>query len=316
MNPGLKLWFDGDAVAGYGLAAGRLVVAGAPVCTPERLGSVAVHLQNFAAGLGRKVCYFGAGSRLEGELPARVPNSRVLLGAQPVWDPSVWSSKVESHASLRAQLHRAQNKGVAVSEWNAGEAQDNPALRAILDQWLGTRGLPPMGFLVEPDTLGRVLDRRTFVAMRGGVAAAFLIATPIPARSGWLIEQVVRGPRAPNGTSELLVDAAMNALAAGGSSYVTLGLSPLSARAGITQEGLPAWLRLTFAWVRAHGRRFFNFEGLDAFKSKLRPDEWEPVYVLTPGRSFSPMDLYAIAGVFGGGSLPLFLMKAMGRRTR
>ena len=30
-------------------------------------------------------------------------------------------------------------------------------------------------------------------------------------------------------------------------------------------------------WVRAHGKRFYNFEGLEAFKSKFRPDGWEPI---------------------------------------
>jgi phosphatidylglycerol lysyltransferase len=313
VNPGLRLWFDEDAVTGYGVAAGRMVVAGAPVCAPERLGTVARHFQDFAAGAGRKVCYFGAGSRLERELAGCDPRSRVLLGSQPVWDPSHWSSVAARHASIRAQLNRARNKGVSVAEWAAREAQDSAQLRRILERWLGTRGLPPMGFLVEPDTLGRVLDRRAFVATREDTPVAFLLASPVPARNGWLVEQIVRDPGAPNGTNELLVDAAMTALAADGSRYVTLGLSPLSSRAPAPASSLPAWLRLTFAWVRAHGRRFFNFEGLDAFKSKLRPDEWEPVYVLTPGRPFSPLDLYAIAGVFGRGSAAGFIGRALWR---
>jgi phosphatidylglycerol lysyltransferase len=46
-----------------------------------------------------------------------------------------------------------------------------------------------------------------FVAERAGDVVAFLVATPIPARGGWLLEQWPRAPDAPNGTVELVVDA-------------------------------------------------------------------------------------------------------------
>lgn len=314
LNPGLRLWFDEETVAGYVPAAGRLVVAGAPVCAPERLHGAALALQRYAASEGRRVCYFGAGSRLEERLARE--GSRVSLGAQPVWDPAGWEEIVRTHASLRAQLHRARNKDLRVEAWSADRAREHRALRRVLHEWLGGRGLPPMRFLVEPDTLGRILDRRVFVATCRGEPVAFLLASPVPSRQGWLVEQIVRGRDAPNGTSELLVDAAMRALAADGARYVTLGLSPLSTRAALPPEPLPTWLRLTFAWVRAHGRRFFNFEGLDAFKAKLRPHAWEPIYVLVPDRRFSPADLYAIAGAFGGGSAAGFVARALWRAAR
>lgn len=316
LNPGLRLWFGEGAVAGYVPAARVLVVAGAPVCSDENLLPAAAALDAFAARQGRRVCYFGAGWRLEHALATTGVAGTVPLGAQPVWDPEQWPAIVRNHPSIRAQLHRARNKEVRVEEWPAGQAHEHPALRVVLHEWLASRGLPPMHFLVEPDTLGRILDRRIFVASRAGSPVAFLLASPVPARQGWLVEQIVRGRRAPNGTSELLIDVAMRTLAASGARYLTLGLSPLSTRAGLTTEPLPRWLRLTFAWVRAHGRRFFDFEGLDAFKAKLRPHAWEPIYALVPGRRFSPADLYAIAGAFGGGSAAAFVARALWRAAR
>ena len=79
------------------------------------------------------------------------------------------------------------------------------------------------------------------------VAIAYLVASPVPARRGWLIEQIVRGHAAPNGTSELLVDAAMRALAHEGAEYVTLGLAPLSRQSRWADPAVPAWLRLAAA---------------------------------------------------------------------
>lgn len=307
LNPGMRLWFAaaGDAVAGYVAHARTWVVAGAPVCADERLPGVAAELESAARATGARVVYFGAGARLERLYAPHRTHRLLLLGAQPVWDAPGWPDVVRHKASLRAQLNRARNKGVTVREWPSSEAQGHPALRAVLDEWLSTRGLPPLHFMTEPDTLGDLRDRRVFVADGGG-PVAFLVATPVPARHGWLVEQWPRAARAPNGTTHLLVDAAMRALAADGAHYVSLGLAPLSDRAGAIGEGEPAWLRLLLRWLRAHGRRFYNFAGLDAFKASLAPHAWEPIYAIAPGR-LGPRTLAAVAGAFGGGS-PLRLV--------
>lgn len=315
LNPGFALWFSarGDAVVGYVRHRKVNVVAGAPVCAVERLREVHREFEAASAASGARVCYFGAGHRLDEELRAEGSRSVVLLGAQPVWDPAAFDGIVRSHASLRAQLHRARNKGVRVSEWPVRRARGEPGLARLLSEWLATRGLPPLSFLVEPDTLGRLFDRRVFVAERAGEPVGFLLASPIPARHGWLVEQIIRGRAAPNGTSELLVAHAMAAMAGSGAPYATLGLAPLSRRAGVKPPPTPPWLRLTLELVRAHGRRFYNFDGLDAFKAKLLPQRWEPIYAISGGTSFSPRMLYAIAAAFSGGSPLALVARAMGR---
>jgi len=321
LNPGIALWFSdgGDAVVGYARAGGVRVVAGAPVCPGERLAAVAAEFEHDAARAGDRTCYFGAEARLERVYGADPESAFVVLGAQPVWDPARWPEGVARHASLRAQLNRARNKGVRVTEWAATDARAHPALQRCLTEWLSTRGLPPLHFLVEPDTLDNVADRRLFVAERSGAVVGFLVASPVPARQGWLAEQIVRCHGAPNGTNELMVDAAMHTLAAAGSAYVTLGLSPLSRRApepsGVLAGRVrhPLWLTLVLRWVRAHGRRFYNFEGLDAFKAKLQPHGWEPIYAISREARFSPRTLYAIAAAFSGGSPVALVARALGR---
>jgi phosphatidylglycerol lysyltransferase len=91
-------------------------------------------------------------------------------------------------------------------------------------------------------------------------------------------------------------------MAEGGSEYMTLGLSPLSRRAVISQDESPLWLRWTLSWVRAHGRRFYNFDGLDAFKTKFQPERWEPIFAIFNAPHFSPFALYAIAEAFTKGA--------------
>jgi phosphatidylglycerol lysyltransferase len=315
LNPGIALWFaaGGDAVIGYVRRSRVRVVAGAPVCAPERLGDVTGEFATAARSAGDRVCYFGARERLEEVMAREGACGTVGLGAQPSWDPRRWSAIIARRASLRAQLHRARNKGIAVSRWSAERAENNPELATLLRQWLQTLGLPPLHFLIETDTIALTRDRRIFVAERGGVAVAYLVASPVPARRGWLIEQIVRGRGAPNGTSELLVDAAMRALALEGAEYVTLGLAPLSHHAIYADPGVPAWLRLVLRWVRAHGRRFYDFDGLDRFKSKFAPEQWEEIIAIDDRAPFSMRALWAIAAAFGGGSPVVLLGRAVTR---
>ena len=302
LNPGIRRWFSArtDAVVGFDAAAGVRVVAGAPVCAPGRLPEVAAEFEREAGKTGERVCYFAAESRLESVYEDSGTHAKILLGAQPVWQPHDWTETVATHKSLRAQLNRARNKGVRVSEWSREKADKNPLLIDCLHAWLDAKGLPPLHFLVEPETLERLYDRRVFVAERDAEIVGFVLLSPVATRNGWLFEQFIHRPGAPNGSVELMIDAAMRVLAGEGCDYATLGLAPLSTRAAIAPFDNPLWLRLVLAWLRKHAQRFYNFDGLDAFKAKLQPDRWEPVFASYNRPQISPRMLYAIASVFSG----------------
>lgn len=324
LNPGIERWFFphleagpegtvGEGVVGFVRSFGYRVVAGSPVCAPEMLPRVVARFEEETHDLGLHSCYFAAGERLAAALAARGPWDRILLGAQPVWHPARWPTVLARKASLRAQLNRARNKGVTVERWSMVTDAEAEPLRACLQDWLSTRGLPPLHFLVEPETLGRLYDRRLFVARQDGGVVGFLVASPVPRRNGWLIEQNIRGAHAPNGTTELLFDGAVRDIAADGAEYVTLGLCPLSRRADVSAPRQEWWLRWLLQWVRAHGRRFYDFDGLDAYKAKFLPERWEPIYAITSERRFGPGTLYAVAGAFGRTAPPWLILRALGR---
>jgi phosphatidylglycerol lysyltransferase len=300
LNPGIRHWFSrhSDAVAGFVSSNSYRVVGGAPACALERLVDVTTEFESDAAKVGERVCYFLAEARLESTLAGSPDHSFVLLGAQPVWNPAHWSEIIRTNKSLRAQLNRARNKHVTVSEWPIERARNNPELIDCLDAWLDSKGLPPLHFMVESDTLGRLENRRVFVAERKGDVVGFVILSPVPVRKGWLTEQFPHRPGSPNGTVELMMDTAFRAIAADKCEYITLGLSPLSKRAKIAPFNNPLWLRMLLAWMRRHGQRFYNFDGLDHFKSKLMPDYWEPIFAISKEKEFSGSTLYAIGCAF------------------
>ena len=318
LNEGIEHWWSADrlGLVGY-VVAGRLaIVAGAPVCELRKLDAAITEWEDFARSKGLGVCYFGAEARLQDHLARFEGYTQVVLGSQPEWPPREFVSRIQGNASLRAQLNRSRNKGVRVSEWSRERAENHPQLAAVLSEWLAYRGLPTLHFLVEPETLGDLRDRRIFVAERKGTVVGFVTLCPVPARKGWLTEQFVRSRRAPNGTVELMLFEAASAVAATGSEFLTMGIVPL-VQTGV-EEGPwePGWLRFLRRWAQAHYIRFYNFRGLSEFKAKFLPPEWAPVLVIVKAPEFRLGHLRAIARAFTRSSPELALFGGVARALR
>ena len=88
---------------------------------------------------------------------------------------------------------------------------------------------------------------------------------------------------------------------------VSLGLVPLSSFAPPSGQAPSAAVPASFAWSRAHARRFYHFSGLERFKAKYRPDRWEPLHLVVPGRRVGLRTLWAVADVFSGRRGPVRL---------
>ena len=309
LNPGFSFWMDEtlDAAIGYVDRHGVRVVGGAPVCADEQLERVMQAFEADAARDGRGVVYFGAEDRIA-ELAERDPARMTFpIGAQPFWRPDVLLHEFHTHPSLRAQLNRARNKGIAVREAAVLSGDTLRALHRCLDEWMDDRPLPPLHFLIETQTLTNLDDRRILMAERAGMPVGFILATPIPARDGWLIEHIVRGRDAPNGTAELLLFHTAAVLHRDDAALLTLGLAPLAQRAAPLVDRAPRWWRVLADALRNHGGRLYNFAGLEAFKAKFGNAQWCPVYAsLAPDTSL-PRALLAITAAFSGEPLTRFI---------
>ena len=277
LEPGFRYWFaDEDACVAYVDTGRAWVAAGAPLTSPSRLAEVAGRFQLAARASGRRVCFFGVEERVVQSLGWR----SLLVGEQPEWDADRWPEVLRQSASLREQLRRARAKGVAVRTAASSELASTSAplrreLEALVTGWLGRHEMAPMGFLVQVDPLTLLEEHRVHLAEQEGRLVGFLTAAPIFARPGWLLQNLIRAPGAPNGTAELLVDHAMRTAEAEAegddSPMVTLGLAPLAGQV------VPA-LRL----ARSAGSVLFDFEGLRAFKARLRPTRWRPIHLVHP----------------------------------
>ena len=305
LEPGFSYWFDGDDACVAYLDTGRAwVAAGAPIAEPERAPAAALTFAAAAAARGRCACFFGT----EDRFAAAVPFAAMRIGEQPVWDPAGWDEVLRGARSLREQIRRARAKNVTVRTLDPRHlaepaAAQLAAVERLIARWEAARPMPPMGFLVQMHLASELAERRFFTATQGEELVGFLSMVPVFARRGWFVEDLVRLPEAPNGSAELLVDAAMRAAAAEGSRYLTLGLAPLAGAVG-------PWLRI----ARRTGGPLYDFRGVHAFKAKLRPQAWTPIFISYPRAQLGLAAVYDALAAFARGGLLRFGLRTLLRR--
>lgn len=269
---------------------GVWLAAGAPLAPHGARPVVAQAFHAAARAAGRRAAWFSVDPRFAHHAGLH----HVPIGAEAWWRADRWPNTLRRVRSLREQLRRARRHGVTI-EAVATEVPPSPAIAAsmqeLLQRWSSQHHLAPMRFVVDPEPLHPATGRAVFVALRAGRLVGVLSLSKLPGACT-IVTEFVRDPTAPNGTSELLVDAAMRHATAAGHARLTLGLLPLYGE-------LPWLLRA----VRGSARGLYGFGGLIAWKRKLRPVRWR-AQSLAWSQDLGPIGAFvATARAFAGRSL-------------
>jgi len=302
-----KYWFAGHRACVAYVDTGRAwVVAGAPVAASDRLNIIAQEFVSDAQRNHQRVVFFGTESRF-----VRSDEFKsIVIGRQPTFDARDWSSLINSRPRLREQLRRARAKGVRVERLFPCQLARSPTtlqldIEALVARWLAKKRLPQMGFLTDIQPFSFAQERRYFVARRAETIVGFGAMVPVYERQGWLLENLVRAPDAPNGTMETLIDAAMLEAAQTGSGFFTLGLTPLAGDIGF-------WLTI----AKRLGTSLYNFAGIERFRAKFQPSAYLPIYITYPRNQSAPLAIYDTLVAFAQGGLMRFGIRVLLRQLR
>lgn len=303
LEEGLDHWWDAgaDACVAYADTGRAWVAAGAPIAALDDIAPVAERFVEAARANRRRAVFFAS----QEHLASSTSLVSVPVGLQPIWDPNTWTGAVASSRSLAYQLRRASNKGVRIRRLEPHDLSDPASpirleIERLIERWLGSRRMSPMSFLVHVQPFTFAAERRAFAAEHDGRIVAFLSAVPVYARNGWFVEDFIRDPRAPNGTTEALIDAMMLQAAAEGSTWITLGLAPLAGP-------VPSWMRR----VGSLSKPLYDFAGLHSFKHKLAPSSWEPVFISHPPSVTTFTAVLDSLRAFAGGNLSSFAVRTL-----
>ncbi|MGE0813333.1 MAG: phosphatidylglycerol lysyltransferase domain-containing protein [Vicinamibacterales bacterium] len=295
-------WVDAPPPTGTGAAVAyqpsglSWIAIGAPLVAADRRAEAVRGFCRAARAEGRRPVFLGVE-----EVDSFAGLRTLALGLQSVLKPSVWDATLRRWPKLREQVRRARAKGVTVRAVEPDELAPGAPLRADVErlrgEWLRSRAMEPLGFLVEVNPCYAAAEHLYFAAYHQGRAVQFLSVVPIYARDGWLMEDMLRGKDAPNGTTELLIAALMQRLG-GDPAWVTPGLTPLAG-------DVAWWLRLTRLVTVA----LYDFSGLLRFRSRLHPSAWTTVW-LAWDRGPAPLVLLDVLGAFARGRILRFAVRS------
>ena len=317
--PGAMLWstpeIDGAII--YSEFGRVWLAAGEPLARAEDKPALARQFSEHARRHNRVVAFVPATTSFARSIESR-DFSAVKVGAAPYFDLKTWHPRGDSAKKMRAEVNQARRAGVTVEPLkHIGNEIKQEAAELCL-RWIGKRrAATSFGWLMALDPFRHADHKKYFIARAHGKLVGFLGASPIPARKGWYLEDVLRMPEAPTGTATLLIFEALQALKEDGAELATLGTAPLANEGSneISPEHPVVTRALQIAAKRFTG--LYNFDGLRRFKSKFVPSWWESEYVVAQrGIAIPPRVANAIIHALVPRGLPQLLTRQAVRLIR
>ncbi|NDC82196.1 DUF2156 domain-containing protein [bacterium] len=272
-NPGISHWIsaDSETLIGYRAVGSGAVVVGEPIGPPDVQVNEALCFES----LFNRVTWFGASTTFSQKFRPLHPRTHLPIGFQTMIRGDQWDGVLSTSASLRYQLRRATAKGVQIRRF---VGSDLTQISRVLSQWKTCKFPINLYFMTDPDIALHPDSRVVWVAHINEALVGYLISSPVPHRPGWLLEQWVRAPDAPNGTIELLVHTAIRELTTGTTHTVTMGLCPLMVSPQLSPIRLE---RCLYRLGRMATRAFYDAESLTQFKLKFRFPDHERLWAIT-----------------------------------
>lgn len=260
------------------------IVWGDPLCDEPDLPAALDDALRALRARRLRVCLVVVG-RTTAELAAQRGCSVLKIGEQPRFDLTTWEPpRGDPGKHLRWCLNKAAQAGVETRPYASSDLAE---AQAAIAAWEAALGRPPSTSWLRTAPFERVDDKRLFVATRAGRIEALLACTPIPARRGWFIEDMIHRPDAPVGASELAVVATLRHLAESGAETAWLDVAPLRHVDEQLQRRATALFTAGRPVVAYFGRRY-PFRDLSRYLAKFVPTAWEERYVAFQPRVPTP----------------------------
>ena len=303
-----QVWMDTDrrGAVCYVERGNVWLVTGEPLAAVEELCEIAQEFVTHARENRKLVVFLPTSARFARAVAGR--GFRIhKIAASPYFDLEKWNPKGNPAKGLRLGINRARRGGVKVEPVTDITPYFRGEVAELCDKWLGgrTAGIS-FGWLFKLAPFQNSCAKRYFAARdTEGKLVGLLAASPIPAREGWYLEDVLRRSDSPDGTADLLVFEALRGLAADGAKLATLGTVPLS-EIGLDDLTTKAYLLgQVLNITRKNLKPIYNIEGLRCFKSKFVPSWWEGEYVIvSKGYLSAPRSGIAILRVIFGEGIP------------
>jgi phosphatidylglycerol lysyltransferase len=289
-----------DGFVGF-ISAGSVAVSlGDPVCPPEDTRMAVQEFVAAAAERGRDVVFVPVTQTFV-EATRGDHAVSIAIGDEFLFDVRCYRPTGQRAKKVRCAVHQVRRRGATVHEYLAPPlGPSNPtiecAIRAVAERWRVARSRRAHGQLLAMNLFDAHRPRRYFHVDFAGRLVAFLTCAPIPARNGYLFEDLVRDLDAPNGCSELLVLEALEAFRGEGIDWATLGVSPRISIPDI--KGLKWFTALLVRAAVEFAERRGGLQALHHYRKKFDTGHVERVWLVKYPNRLRARDLVGILRAF------------------
>lgn len=302
LYPGIEYFWnaEGSAYIPYVQTRKIVLAAGEPIGPDEAIPDlVTAFLQRFRKER-KYVGFIPVSQKLTPVLQA-CGFDKVHIGREPVFH---LQNLPKPHRSIRQAIRRAGRRGMSVTEYDPAY---EPAIQTLCARWQTTHEIPAMGFLFQLRPLeGREQKKYFLLVDDQDRLMAMLACSPIYGRNGWYLEDFIRDPDMPNGGSELLIQSALEMLAAEGYELATLAAAPLAGLPDRDESHPLANEILKIVYRRLSF--IYHFQTLEFFKGKFGPNVWEDNSFCFYPKGLTPGLALAMIEAFLPGGIPAIIM--------
>jgi lysylphosphatidylglycerol synthetase-like protein (DUF2156 family) len=284
IGAGVRFWscLESEGAVAYNEFGKVWLVPGDPLASIENLAHVANCFLRKARAHRRTVAFMPASQQFA-KHSSRLGLRAVKIGSAPYFDLATWAPRGDRAKKARAGVNQARRAGVRVTKVVEVDERLVRETACLRKSWLTTRrSAIKFGWLFSVDLFQHKERKKYFTARDAtGKLVGFLAASPIPARNGWYLEDVLRRPDAPKGTADLLIVEVLDLLRRDGAKLATLGTAPMALEVS-ADPGVQSSVALSKVVRLAAGcfSLFYNFDGVRHFKAKFAPSWWESEYIL------------------------------------
>ena len=282
----------------YGVAGRSWVALGDPVGRADDWDLLTSQFIDLAARRGGWPVFYKVGREQLG-MYLDFGLSVVKLGEEARVALQTFSLDGPERRNLRRVWRKAAEEGCT---FDVVESSDEieplvPVMRGISDEWLASKGTREKSFSLGRFRADYVTRYPIGIVRRNNVPVAFANVWTSGCHEELEVDLMRFDASAPPSTMRFLLTEFMLWGKELGYRWFNLGMAPLS---GLRDSLVaPLWYQLGAA-LYGRGERFYNFQGVRAFKEWFHP-RWEPKYLAHPGGAIRPLVVANIAGLIGGG---------------
>ena len=277
----------------------RLCVAiGEPVCAPEKHREVTQEFIRFCEASKKDCCLLLVTDEFTG-VARDLGFMAIQIGEDFIFDVQTYAPRGDHSKKVRSAVNQVRKRGAVVRQYNPSVSRDiqvEDAINEMAQRWLHSRKFRIKAYFVGLRLFDFEALKRYFYVEHEGRIVAALACSPIYARNGYLFEDLMRDPGAPNGVSELMVLEAIRIFREEGRSMATFGISPKLVLGGAGEA--PPWNALLVYPAAGIASRVLGLSSLHHHREKFDTRHMEKCYLVKYPKRLRPMDLYGILRTF------------------